>query len=365
MGNAIAFTTLLRSALTAMPTLPRFDVKKNRIQNPHVVILGAGASIAACPNGDKKGLPLPSLQNIQEVIGLSDVFAQIESVEGSLGDGFEAKYSKLVHIGRYGDEIELINEAVRRYFLRLELPDSVTPYDLLILGLREKDAIFSFNWDPLLLQALRRSSGVASVPSVHFLHGCVDVALCSSCKVKSNAGIPCPKCSGKMEPSKLLFPVTDKDYDSDPVIREEWDALRHALDDAYFVTVFGYSAPVTDVAARSIMMNAFSSSRLREFSEVEIIDRRNRDGIEAAWEDFFFSHHYGIFDSFEHSQICRHFRRSCDAFAMASLQCHPVPENRPAGILSVEELRHFAVPLYQEEQSDSKFWEGHDNPFGG
>lgn len=168
-----------------------------------------------------------------------------------------------------------------------------------------------------------------------------------------------------MEPSQLLFPVTEKDYDSDPVIRDEWNALRHALDDAYFVTVFGYSAPVTDVAARKILIDTFSSNRFREFAEVEIIDIRNREEIEAAWRDFFFSHHYGIFDSFEHSQISRHFRRSCDAFAMATLQCHPVSENRPVGITSVEELRRFTVPLYHEEQSGSKFWDGHDNPFGG
>ena len=346
-----------------MPTLPRFDIKKNQIQNPHVVILGAGASIAACPNGDRNGLTLPSLQNIQEVTELSELFARIEVVEGSLGDGFEAKYSKLVHLGNYSDEIDQINVSVWKYFAKLELPNTITPYDLLILGLREKDSIFTFNWDPFLLQALRRCSGVAKLPSVHFLHGCVDVAFCSSCKVKSNLGIACPRCGGEMKPSHLLFPVTDKDYDSDPLIKDEWDALRHALDDAYFVTVFGYSAPVTDVAARLIMINAFSSSRFRELSEVEIIDIRLREDIEESWKDFFFSHHYAIFDSFEHSQINSHFRRSCDAFAMASLQCNPVPENRPTGLNTIEDLRQFTMPLHQEEQTEAKFWETHKNPF--
>lgn len=348
-----------------MPSLPRFDVKKNQIQNPHVVILGAGASIAACLSGDRNGLTLPSLQNIQEVTGLSDLFKSIEEAEGNLGDGFEAKYATLVHIGKYQDEIKQINEAIHNFFSKLQLPDEVTLYDHLILGLRDKDAIFTFNWDPFLLQALRRCSGVASIPNVHFLHGCVDVAFCSKCKVKSNSGIPCPRCGDDMEGSKLLFPVTDKDYESDPVIKDEWNALRHALDDAYFVTVFGYSAPVTDVSARKIMIDTFSSSRFRELSEVEIIDIRDREDIEESWKDFFFSHHYAIFESFEHSQINRHYRRSCDAFAMASLQCKPVPENRPSGITSIEELQQFVMPLYQEEISDSKFWENHENPFDG
>lgn len=348
-----------------MPSLPRFDVKKNRIQNPHVVILGAGASIAACPDGDENGLKVPSLQEVQDATGLGDLFDQIEAVEGSLGEGFEAKYSRLVHLGRYPVEVDQINSAVRDYFARLQLPDHVTPYNQMILGLREKDSIFTFNWDPFLLQALRRCSGAAKVPTVHFLHGCVDVAFCAPCKVKSNAGLPCPRCGQPMEPSQLLFPVTDKDYDSDPVILDEWNALRRALDDAYFVTIFGYSAPVTDVAARKILIDTFSSNRFREMAEVEIIDIRDRADIEQSWSDFYFSHHYGIFDSFEHSQIYRHFRRSCDAFAMASLQCHPVPENAPAGITEVAKLQEFARSLFREEEADTKFWEDHVNPFGG
>ncbi|MDP4536548.1 hypothetical protein Q3O60_10145 [Alkalimonas collagenimarina] len=297
--------------------------------------------------------------------GLDELFYRIEALEGSLGDGFEAKYSRLVGLERYPDEVEQINTAVRGYFARLELPDHVTPYDQMILGLREKDAIFTFNWDPFLLQALRRCSGVAKPPSVHFLHGCVAVALCGECKVRSNAGLPCPRCGKAMEPSQLLFPVTDKDYDSDPVILGEWNALRNALDDAYFVTIFGYSAPVTDVAARKILIDTFSSNKFREMAEVEIIDIRERAVIEETWSDFYFSHHYGIFDSFEHSQIHRHFRRSCDAFAMASLQCHPVPENTPAGITEIGKLQEYARPLFREEQADVKFWDGHVNPFGG
>jgi hypothetical protein len=33
----------------------------------------------------------------------------------------------------------------------LELPDHPTVYDHLLLSLRKKDAIFTFNWDPFLL----------------------------------------------------------------------------------------------------------------------------------------------------------------------------------------------------------------------
>ena len=40
-------------------TLPNLDVKNDRNESPHVVILGAGASLAALPNGDKNGHQLP------------------------------------------------------------------------------------------------------------------------------------------------------------------------------------------------------------------------------------------------------------------------------------------------------------------
>ena len=38
--------------------------------HPHVVILGAGASLAAFPNGDKNGRQLPLMNNLVEVVGL-------------------------------------------------------------------------------------------------------------------------------------------------------------------------------------------------------------------------------------------------------------------------------------------------------
>lgn len=347
-----------------MPTLPRFSSKTNRVDSPHVVILGAGASIAACPNGDKNGRELPSLQNVQSATGLDDLFDRIESKEGSLGEGFEEKYSRLVELDGYDGEVAKIEAAVHEYFSDIEIPDEVTVYDLMLLGLRKKDAIFTFNWDPLLLQAFARCGGIKEVPNLFFLHGCVGAAFCKSCKVKSNSNIPCPQCGGEMEATKLLYPVTEKDYESDPVIKNEWDALRDYLTNAYFVTLFGYSAPVTDVAARATMIEAFSRSVTRELSEVEVIDIRPRDDLETTWKDFFFSHHYGIFQSFDNSQINRHFRRSCDAFAMASLQCNPVPEHSPSGITDPAELRAFALDLIVEENNGDRFWDKHKNTFG-
>ena len=36
---------------------------------PHVVVIGAGASVAALPNGDSSGKTLPVIDNLVEVVG--------------------------------------------------------------------------------------------------------------------------------------------------------------------------------------------------------------------------------------------------------------------------------------------------------
>ena len=46
------------------------EISQVSMGKPHVVILGAGASIAAFLNGDKNGKKLPSMLNFVEVLGL-------------------------------------------------------------------------------------------------------------------------------------------------------------------------------------------------------------------------------------------------------------------------------------------------------
>jgi hypothetical protein len=70
-----------------MPSLPAFDVDKNVCHNPHVIILGAEASMAAAPNGDKHGRRLPSLQNVADIIGITDLIDRSQSKYGTLGSG--------------------------------------------------------------------------------------------------------------------------------------------------------------------------------------------------------------------------------------------------------------------------------------
>ncbi|MFH1231711.1 MAG: hypothetical protein V1709_09475, partial [Planctomycetota bacterium] len=148
------------------------------MRRPHVVILGAGASLAACPNGDKKGRKLPLMNNLVETIGLQQYLAVLSG--DSRNDNFEEVYARLIDNKICVGDLSHLEKDIYNYFYSLELPDNPTIYDHLVLSLRSKDIIASFNWDPLLLQALLRNKSETelSLPTLLFLHGNVRLGVC-------------------------------------------------------------------------------------------------------------------------------------------------------------------------------------------
>ena len=117
----------------------------------HTVILGAGATIAAIPNGDKNGKKSSVMKGMISRLGLEDLLEEVELDTKS--DNIEDIYSELYMKPEY---IGIVKELERRlydYFDSFEIPDAPTVYDFLISSLTDKDAIATFNWDPLLLQA--------------------------------------------------------------------------------------------------------------------------------------------------------------------------------------------------------------------
>ena len=51
------------------------EVADVQMSRPHVIVLGAGASRATCPNGDKYDRILPLMKDFTEVIGLSSLIS--------------------------------------------------------------------------------------------------------------------------------------------------------------------------------------------------------------------------------------------------------------------------------------------------
>lgn len=315
---------------------------------PHVVILGAGASKAAFPNGDKNGRKLPLMNDFVEVLGLGPALSEHE-IEYK-GVNFEKIYDELYQKDQFPDLRKHIENSVRAYFSKFEIPDEVTLYDELVLSLREKDHIYTFNWDPLLLQAYRRHSSIKRLPKIHFLHGNVAVGICQEDKTIGYIKGRCSRCNKSYSPVRLLYPVADKEYDSSPFIKNEWDHLEWVLERSFMLTIFGYSAPETDVVAKEMMEKAWDINKRKELNEIQIIDIKSEDELHATWSDFIVSHHYSCWNSLRDSMIYRYPRRSCVAWGESIMQSDPWHDNYLPEFSDTKELQNWFNPLIEQEE---------------
>lgn len=325
--------------------LPRLDVRTGINHSPHVIILGAGASRACCPTGDKNGRILPVMSDFVRRLGIENVINE----SGHDPDGnFESIYSDIHRKGQQ-DILNKLDASVRDYFGSLELSEQPTLYDYLILSLRPKDLIVTFNWDPLLPQAYRRWRHLGPVlPQLAFLHGNVDIAVDLNRKLIRFVA-DCAAADRDFRPSQLLYPVENKDYNSDPFIKEQWDFALDRLKSAYYVTVYGYSAPKTDVEARELLLNAWRDNPTQTLAEFDVIDIADKEIVEKSWSDFIIRTHGGVTDDFSWNILRRHPRRTCEAFAFATLQQAPWHEDPFPDAGSLRDLEDWVKPLIAEE----------------
>src|SRR5690606_16133619 len=223
----------------------------------HIVILGAGASIASViDNPEKNKKILPSMENLVEVLGLGSL---LESIMKKIkSKNFESVFSYLFETDPNSDVLKKIEKVIYNYFYQISLSDSPTIYYYLVLSLRKKDLIASFNWDPFLWQAyIRNMSFTTNLPTIAFLHGNVAVGISEDDKTFGPKHIINLNTDKPFEPIKLLYPITKKNYTSDPYIAAQWNLLSQGLEIPARVTVFGYSAPKSDVEAIKIMKKAY------------------------------------------------------------------------------------------------------------
>ena len=324
--------------------------------HPHVVILGAGASYAACPKGDRYGKKLPLMNSLVQTLELEKPLQEFQHMFGN----FEELYSTLCENEQNKDLRKLIETRTQEYFYEMEIPERPNLYDYLILSLRSKDVIATFNWDPLLFQAWRRHTKfLPHLPNILFLHGNVSVDTCAKCKKGGYLYASyCAKCGRKLDSLPLLYPVAKKDYNSHFFVKRQWDVLNKYLEVSYYVTIFGYSAPVTDVEARKLMLKAIKANRSKAFSELDIIDIKSEEEIEDAWYEFFYSHHYGIDKYFRNNYLFYHPRRSCDAHASAVLMNDPWDDNRFPYFKTINAMHRWIEPLINEEIEFEKSGKG-------
>ena len=335
------------------------EISGVRMTRPHVVLLGAGASLAALPHGDKNGRVVPLMREVADELSLADLFP--DDLKALAVTDFEAAYSELVDRGHAA--VGELNELIREYFSRLRLPEEPNLYDYLLLSLRGKDAVFTFNWDPLLVQSHIRlqQEGLLSsqLPQLFFLHGNVAIGFCAQDRVMGiagNAGIrghSCSRCGEAFTPSRLLFPVAKKNYNEDPLIAEQWTAAQYYLENCFMFTIFGYSAPKTDVEAVDLMKRAWGAVEERALEQTEIINRPgcNHEVLRATWDPFIHTHHYDIFESFFDSWLAQHPRRTGEAYISQYLEARFIENNPiPQDFGSVVDLVRWFGPLLAAEQ---------------
>jgi hypothetical protein len=170
-------------------------------------------------------------------------------------------------------------------------------------------------------------------------------------------GTNCVHCGKIFTPSKLLYPIKDKDYFNDLFISAQWRHLEDALERAFIVTIFGYSAPTTDTVAIDFMKKAWKKSTERdwkktgerEMEEIEIINIENRDRLYASWEPFIVRSHYRIRDNYFDSIMSKWPRRSCEQVWNQFFMLRFTDKNCQPKNVDLKTLQEWDQPLVNAE----------------
>lgn len=323
----------------------------------HVVILGAGASIASTfRNAELNGKRLPSMDNFIELVGLSDLIAQVP--ENLRNNNFEKLYGNLHRENPQSEIILEIEQRIQQYFGDMRLPDVPTIYDYLVLSLRNRDLIATFNWDPFLYQAwVRNKEFTDNLPYLSFLHGNVAIGYSAEDKRAGPVGYQMRKDGGIFEPTKLLYPVEQKNYTDDEFINTEWERVKSWMakeSGTVRATIFGYGAPVSDVEAVSLLNGAWGTPDDRAMEQFEVIDITPEDVLRERWNGFIHTHHYDVTNNYFGSSLANNPRRTSESYFSHYQPMSPKEAFRsnnpvPQDIKTLEELWEWHRPIIDAE----------------
>jgi len=286
---------------------------------------------------------------------LGDCWADLITLASPPQGDFEYQFAWIHSNGGFESDLRIIENRIEEHFSKLQLPDEATIYDHLILGLRGKDLIATFNWDPCLLQAHRRNRDVAELPDIRFLHGCVHFATCMEHDVMGVIGEECPRCHNALVRGGLLFPHHDKDYTSDQLIARDWSVATNALASASHLTIFGYSGPTTDYRARKLILDNWNESPSHEINHLEIIDTADYDHIIENWKGYFPHHHRLIQRDFWDSSVARWPRRTIEWKLLTSLYGIPCEYIDPPRSDDLALIQEWYSNLAHPEEANNKY----------
>ena len=292
------------------------------------------------------------MANLVEVLELQDTIARAGHDPTC---DFESLYSQLHALDHESVVVKEIEQRVEKYFSQLILPDHPTIYDLLLISLREKDAIFTFNWDPFLVDALERNADIGSLTHIYHLHGNVRLAFCEQCGFAMQKAAKCYFCGNPLAPTRLLYPVEEKNYADDTFIASQWDHARDFIERAFIITIFGYSAPRTDKEAMAIFTKAWKKGGAHKFvNRLEVIDIRDRKELGSQWAPFAHFDHRDMRRSFHESMLARYPRRTCESLFHAGAEGKYVEPIKWAGsqegaLGTLDEVRAEIIGIIKHE----------------
>lgn len=240
----------------------------------HLVILGAGSTIATIPNGDKNGEESYTLANLLKDKTFTSF---LEKVQGNFSTNDVEDLCKQL----YKEDRPLYYEfesLVRKKYARLELPEEFTILDRLVLSLTPNDAIVSFNWDDLVIQAYQRMSDYVPeemLPILAFPHGNAQTVY-NNKHYTSKRIVTSP---GWFD-SPLNMPVDEIDYKSDVFINSQWHILDFYMRNAQMITFFGYRGPDSDEQDLKHLDELFAKNEICD--KIEIIDKDQESAVEVA-----------------------------------------------------------------------------------
>ncbi|MCU4158254.1 hypothetical protein J1N10_19935 [Carboxylicivirga sp. A043] len=309
------------------------------------------------------------MDNFSDLLKLGDI---IEKVPEHLRDSnFEKLYGNLHSENPNSELLREIEGRILDYFGSMQLPDEPTIYDYLVLSLRGKDLIATFNWDPFLYQAwVRNKEFTDDLPRLAFLHGNVAVGYSKEDKRCGPVGYQMRRDGGVFEPTKLLYPVEQKNYTEDEFINIEWGRVRYWLSKesgARRVTIFGYGAPVSDVEAVSLLNTAWGTPDERDMEQFEVIDISSEEELRKRWDGFIHSHHYDVYNDFFLSSIALNPRRTSESFFCHYMPMTPgeafrVDNPVPTNFKTLKELWDWYRPLIEAEEKAQKEDEADSEP---
>ena len=326
----------------------------------HVVILGAGASIASTlRNPELNGKRLPSMDNFIDVVGLHDLVEVLPV--GLRASNFETLYTKIHNDNPDSEVLKAIQDKVQIYFGDMQLPDQPTIYDYLVVSLRGKDLLATFNCDPFLYEAwVRNRKFTTDLPHLAFLHGNVAIGYSPEDKRCGPAGYFCRPDGGELRPTKLLYPIEKKNYTDDEFINGEWERVKYWMGKdggTKRVTVFGYGAPTSDVEAVSLLNTAWGTPEDRVMEQFEVIDLVDEDTLKERWSGFIHTDHYDISDSYFKSSLASNPRRTSESYfshiqALTIEEAFRVNNPVPNDFTSLEQLWDWHRPLIAAEEAN-------------